>query len=167
MKRLFPICGALVLGCSLGAFAQNTNASAADKKFVMDAASGGMAEVKLGQLAQDKGSSDFVKQFGQKMVQDHSKANDDLKAVAQKDNITIPSDLNAKDQATYDRLSKLSGAAFDSAYTKAMMMDHKKDIADFQKEANSGMNADVKDFAGKTLPTLKQHQQMLQTHKVM
>lgn len=150
------------MGFSVGAWAQSQ-----DMTFAKGAAAGGMAEVKLGQLAADKGSSDFVKQFGQKMVDDHSKANDKLKAVAEKDKITLPTDVMAKDQALYDRLSKLSGAAFDSAYISAMKTDHRKDIAEFTKESNAGKNPDVKSFASETLPTVKMHYQMLQTKKMM
>jgi putative membrane protein len=162
MKKILPVCAALLLGCSMGAWAQSM-----DMNFAKAAAAGGMAEVKLGQLAADKGSSDFVKQFGQKMVDDHGKANDNLKSIAQKDSITLPTDIMPKDQALYDRLSKLSGAAFDSAYIKAMTMDHKKDIAAFTKESTMGKNADVKDFATTTLPTVKGHLQMLETKKMM
>ncbi len=162
MKRILPIGATLLLACSFGAMAQTM-----DMKFAKEAAAGGMAEVKLGQLAADKGSSDFVKQFGQKMVADHSKANDQLKSVAQKDNISLPTDVMPKDQALYDRLSKLSGAAFDAAYVKAMLTDHKKDVAEFTKESNGGKNADVKDFASTTLPVVKMHLQMLETKKMM
>lgn len=162
MKNTLALCSAVLLACAAGAWAQS-----GDTTFANKAASGGMAEVKLGQLAADKGASDFVKQFGQRMVQDHSKANDDLKSVAAKDNITLPTDLDAKDQATYDRLSKLSGAAFDHAYLSDMMKDHKMDIALFQTEASSGKNSDLKDFATRTLPTLKQHLEMLQQKKIM
>ncbi len=165
MKRILPVCAALVLGCSVGLWAQST--SAADTKFAKEAAAGGMAEVKLGQLAAEKGSSDFVKQFGQKMVDDHGKANDDLKSVAEKENITLPTEMMPKEQALYDRLSKMSGSDFDAAYTKAMTTDHKKDVADFQKEANGGQNASLKDFATRTLPTLQQHLQMIQSKKMM
>ncbi len=151
----------------MGAWAQSADMSAADKMFVTNAASGGMLEVQLGQLAQSKGSSDFVKQFGQKMVDDHTKANDQLKDLAQKDSITLPTALLPKDQATYDKFSKLSGAAFDSAYTRDMVMDHKKDVADFKKEAASGKNPDVKAFASQTLPTLQEHLKIIQTKKMM
>jgi putative membrane protein len=85
--------------------------AAGDAHFAKEAAQGGMAEVKLGQLAQEKGSNDSVKSFGKRMVDDHSKANDKLKEVASRESITLPNDLSAKDQATYDRLSKLNGAA--------------------------------------------------------
>jgi putative membrane protein len=132
-------------------------AMAADSHFAKEAAQGGMAEVKLGQLAQEKGSNDAVKSFGKRMVDDHSKAGDKLKDAASKENITLPDDIAAKDQATYDRLSKLNGAAFDRAYAKDMVKDHQTDVAAFQKEANGGKSDALKSFASETLPTLQDH----------
>lgn len=133
-----------------------------DAKFVMEAAQGGMAEVEMGKLAADKASSPDVKQFGQRMVDDHTKANDQLKTVASTVGVTLPPDVGAKNRALIDQLSKLSGAAFDKAYMQHMVKDHKKDVAEFQKEANSGKNADVKSFASSTLPTLQEHLRMAQ-----
>jgi putative membrane protein len=130
---------------------------AGDAHFAKEAAQGGMAEVKLGQLAQEKGSNDSVKSFGKRMVDDHSKANDKLKEVASRESITLPSDLSAKDQATYDRLSKLNSAAFDRAYARDMVKDHETDVAAFQKEANGGKTDSLKSFASETLPTLQDH----------
>lgn len=135
--------------------------SAADKKFAMAAAQGGMAEVKLGELAAKQGSSAKVKEFGQKMVEDHGKANDDLKSVAASKGLTLPSEPNAEQKATMARLMKLHGAAFDSAYIKAMKMDHKMDVAAFKKEASSGKDAEIKSFASRTLPVVEGHYQML------
>jgi len=132
-----------------------------DKKFVMDAATGGMAEVQLGKLAADKATNPDVKQFGQRMADDHSKANDELKALASKESIDLPASLDAKHQATVDRLSKLSGADFDKAYVKEMVKDHDMDVKEFQKEAQNGQNTSVRDFASKTLPTLQEHQKMI------
>jgi len=128
-----------------------------DTQFAKKAAQGGMAEVKLGQLAQEKGTSDSVKKFGQRMVEDHTKAGDELKRAAAQENIGLPGDISAKDKATYDSLSKLSGAAFDRAYARDMVKDHEEDFADFNKEANGGKNAAIKDFATQTLPTLQDH----------
>lgn len=128
-----------------------------DAKFAADAAMGGMAEVELGKLATQKASSDAVKQFGQRMVDDHSKANDELKQVATKDNLTIPDSLDSKHQKRIDKLSKLSGADFDKAYIKDQLKDHKKDVREFKAESESGSNPDVKAFAAKTLPILEQH----------
>jgi putative membrane protein len=131
--------------------------SAGDAHFAKEAAQGGMAEVKLGQLAQEKGSNDLVRSFGKRMVDDHSKANDKLKEVASRESITLPNDLSAKDQATSDRLSKLNGAAFDRAYARDMVKDHETDVAAFQKEANGGKTDSLKSFASETLPTLQDH----------
>lgn len=132
-----------------------------DSKFVMAAASGGMTEVALGKMATEKGSSQAVKDFGQKMVDDHGKANEELKTIATGKNMTLPAAPNAKDQAVIDKMSALSGAAFDKAYVTDMVADHKHDVMAFTRESNSGMDSDIKGFASKTLPTLKEHQKMI------
>jgi putative membrane protein len=132
-------------------------ASLADKKFVHDAAQGGMAEVELGKLATEKASSAEVKKFGQRMVDDHSKANEELKQVAGSEGIQLPAKLSAKDQMTKDRLSKLSGEQFDKAYMRDMVKDHIQDVADFKRESTSGKDSNVKSFASQTLPTLEDH----------
>ena len=132
-----------------------------DRTFVKDAAVGGMTEVELGKLAAEKGSSEGVKQFGQKMVADHSKANDELKQVASAQSITIPDSLDAKHKARVDKMSKLSGEEFDRAYIKDQLKDHQQDVKEFEREANSGSIPAVKDFASKTLPTLKEHLSMV------
>jgi putative membrane protein len=141
---------------------QTTVQSDMDKTFAMKAAQGGMAEVKLGELAAKQGASERVKQFGQRMVDDHGKANDDLKQIASNKSLTLPTDLDAKSKALYARLEKLHGAAFDNAYLKAMRQDHAKDIADFKKEAANGRDADIKGFASRTLPVIEEHYKMLQ-----
>src|SRR6478672_8230657 len=138
------------------------HAATADHAFVTQAAKGGLAEVQLGQLAADKASSDEVKKFGQRMVTDHSKANDELKSLAQSKNVTLPTDLDPKDKATHDRLAKLSGAAFDRAYMQHMLADHRKDVNEFKKESTSGKDSDVKAWASKTLPTLEEHLKLAQ-----
>jgi len=112
-------------------------------------------------MATEKGSNQAVKDFGQKMVDDHTKANDELKSLATSKNMMLPSAPNAKEKATIDKMSAMSGAAFDKAYVRDMVMDHKKDVALFTKEANSGTDSDVKAFASKTLPTLQEHQKMI------
>jgi putative membrane protein len=137
-------------------------ASGPDRMFGMEAAQGGMAEVALGRLAGEKASNDRVKQFGQRMVSDHGKANDELKALAATKNISLPAELDARHKATEDRLSKLSGAAFDRAYVQEMVADHKKDVAAFRKESKSGSDSDVKAWAAKTLPTLEEHSKIVQ-----
>jgi putative membrane protein len=129
----------------------------ADKSFVMKAAQGGMAEVELGNLAKEKAQSDQVKQFAQRMVDDHGKANEELKSIAQQKGITLPTSLPAKEQKTKDKLSSLSGEQFDHAYMQHMLMDHKKDVAEFKKASTTCKDNDIKEFAGKTLPTLQDH----------
>jgi putative membrane protein len=135
----------------------------ADQTFVTKAAQGGMAEVELGKLAADRASSPEVKSFAQKMVDDHGKANDELKAIATEKSIAIPASLDSKDKATYNQLSKLHGAAFDRAYMQDVLKDHRQDIADFQYEARSGADSDVRGFASKTLPTLQDHLKMAES----
>jgi putative membrane protein len=131
--------------------------SAADQTFVKKAAQGGMAEVELGKLATQKASSEDVKKFGQRMVDDHTKANDQLKQIAGNKGVTLPTDLDSKDQALKDRLSKLDGEKFDQAYMKNMVRDHTKDVSEFRKESTSGKDSDLKSFASQTLPTLEDH----------
>ena len=123
---------------NLGSTAKPTAAaesSATTKSFVREAAGGGLAEVELGQLAQEKGTSEAVKSFGARMVQDHDKAGKELRAIAEDKGIQLPSEPPAKARATKDRLSKLQGEAFDRAYVNEMLKDHRKDVAEFQREA--------------------------------
>ncbi len=129
----------------------------ADKKFVEDAARGGMAEVALGQLAAQKATSPEVKSLAQQMVDDHQKANDELKTVAAQVGVTLPTEVGAKDKAEESRLERLSGAEFDRAYVQSMVRDHEKDVAEFSKESKAGRDAAVKDWASKTLPQLQSH----------
>ena len=133
-----------------------------DEHFVKEAATGGMAEVQLGKLAADKASNADVKKFGQKMADDHGKANDELKQWASSNHVTLPTELDAKAKATRDRLTKLNGAAFDKAYMHDMVMDHQHDVAAFKKESTAGKDADLKAWAAKTLPTLQDHLKMAQ-----
>jgi putative membrane protein len=132
--------------------------SAADQTFAKQAAIGGMAEVDLGQLAASKASNPDVKQFGQRMVDDHGKANEELKSWASQKNVKLPTELDAKHKAEHARLEKLSGDAFDRAYMTSMVADHNKDVAEFQRESKSAKDADLKAWAAKTLPTLQDHQ---------
>ena len=139
---------------------RTANLSAADREFMMKAAQGGMAEVQMGQLAKDNSSNDGVKSFGDKLINDHKAANDDLKDIASRANVTLPTDLDAKHKASIDRLSKLKGSAFDRAFLKDQVKDHEHDIAEFRKEANNGQDTDVKNFASQKLPTLEDHLKM-------
>lgn len=138
--------------------------SSADKHFLKTAAEGGMAEVKLGHLAADKGGTQAVKDFGNKMVQDHTALNDQMMPLLQQAGVSAPDRLNTKDQALYDRLNMLSGAAFDSAYTSAMVKDHTMDLAEFKKEASSTNNAKLRDAVKQGGQTIHEHLEM--AHKL-
>jgi putative membrane protein len=131
--------------------------SRGDRKFMEKAAQGGMAEVQLGKLAAEKASSDQVKKFAQQMVDDHSKANEQLKQIATTKGVNLPTEPDRSHQREMERLSKLSGADFDREYMKHMVSDHKKDVSEFKSEAGKAKDADLKQFAASTLPTLEQH----------
>jgi len=166
--RTFVLTAMVALALAVPAFAQQNTAAqhpantttAADQKFVMDTAKGGIAEVELGKLAMEKAASAEVKQFAQRMVDDHGKANDELKTIAQSKNITLPTSVDPDQRALHDRLSKLSGQAFDRAYMQAMVADHRKGVSAFRTEAMSGKDPEFKAFASKTLPTLEDHMKM-------
>ncbi len=173
--RTIPM-GLLAAGafCALasGAQAQNGNAtpyistlgqkklSATDRKFMDAAAAGGLAEVQLGQIAARKGVSDGVRGFGQRMVEDHTAANSQLKLLAQNKGYNLPVSTMPKDQKIQARLSQMSGKAFDHAYVTDMIADHREDIAEFTKEAKNGKDPDIRKFAATTLPTLQMHYDM-------
>ena len=127
-----------------------------DKKFIEDAAKGGMKEVQMGKMGLDKGSGDGLKRFSQKLVDDHSAANQELKGLASKKGVTLPADDGTTGMGSM-MMSKKTGMDFDKAFAAAMVDDHKKDIAEFEKEAKMGSDPDVKSWASKTLPTLKAH----------
>jgi putative membrane protein len=131
-----------------------------DKDFVHEALQGGMAEVQMGQLAAQKGSSDDVKQFGQKMVQDHTQMGDQMKQVAQQLGVSEPKGLSKKDKAEVAKLNSLSGPEFDKAYIATMVKDHKKDLSDFRAEAQNTQNPNVKQVAQQGAQVIDQHLQM-------
>lgn len=139
------------------ASASATSLSDQDKKFADAAAKGGMMEVMMGKLAATNASSATVKSLGTMMVNDHSKANDELKKWATGVNYTLPTALDAEKQKKYDDLKAKKGAEFDRMYTDLMVSDHQKDVAEFKKEASSGTESSLKSFAGKTVPTLEHH----------
>ncbi len=136
-----------------------------DREFLVKAASGGLMEVELGKMAQTQGASAEVKKFGQQMVTDHSKANEELKTIAANKNITVPSTPGEDAQEHINELKEKRGADFDKAYMNLMVDDHQEDVNAYEKEANSGDDADIKAFAAKIVPTLKQHLDMAKTLK--
>ncbi|GAB3180234.1 DUF4142 domain-containing protein [Telluribacter humicola] len=134
-----------------------------DAEFAVAAADGGMFEVQMGELAQKNGSAAQVKEFGQMMVNDHGKANEELKALAQQKNITLPTSLSSEKQEKYNELSKKTGAEFDKSYMDLMVQDHKKDIEEFREMSQEGKDAELKTWATSKVPTLEMHLQRAQT----
>jgi putative membrane protein len=146
--------------------ASSKQISTDDADFVKAAASGGMMEVQLGKTAQQKASNSQVKEFGRRMQTDHSKANDQLKKIAAKKSIKLPTQLEEEQKSTVDKLSNLKGAEFDRQYMNTMVDDHKEDVKKFQQEADNGKDADVKKFAKDHVPILKKHLELAeQTQK--
>jgi putative membrane protein len=139
-----------------------TTANMQDKAFVQSAMEGGMAEVQLGQLAAQKGSSDDVKQFGQKMVDDHTKLNDQMKPIAQQLGIKPPQQPSKKDRALAARLQGMSGTQFDDAYIEAMVKDHKKDLDDFKTEAQQTQNPLLQQTVQQGGQVIAQHLQIIE-----
>ena len=131
-----------------------------DKEFVTKAGIGGLFEVQAGNLALQKAVSPDVKSFAQRMVTDHGNANAELAHLATAKGVALPTELDGSPQAAFEHLSSLSGAEFDKAYMQHMVEDHTKDVAEFDKASTSATDADVKAFAGKTLPTLREHEAM-------
>src|SRR3977135_4290919 len=146
-----PVCVlvlALALACS----------SAKDsEKFATEAAQGGMTEVELGRLALQHAADSSVREFGQKMVTDHTAANAELKSIAARKKIQLPTEVSSDQKSMIEKLSKLSGAEFDKEYMSDMVKDHEEDVKDFQTQGNEGTDPDIKAFAAKTLPILQGH----------
>jgi putative membrane protein len=140
-------------------------APAAERAFIEKAAADGLAEVELGRLAQRQASSDAVKKFGARMVQDHSKANDELKQLADAKGLQLPAAPDSKHQKEQTELAKKSGTRFDHEYMELMVSDHKKDVSEFRKQSESAKDPDVRKFAAKALPTLEDHLKLAETTK--
>jgi putative membrane protein len=170
MRRLELVLGLALLGGGV-AMADTPRGQAAasdaksalspnDREFVNKAAIGGLAEVQLAKMALDKGQSTEVKEFARRMLADHSKANTELKQIAERKKCDVPTALDRDHQAVADKLAKLNGAEFDKQYMKAMVKDHDEDVSEFKQFAQGGSDADLKQFAMKTLPVLEHHDTM-------
>jgi len=134
-----------------------------DVRFANEVASGGLTEIILGRIAQQKAKNKRIKNFGALMVKDHTKANDKLQVLAQSKHITLPTSPNAKDQQVINEVSKKTGAEFDAAYVAATMADHADDVKEFENASQNSLDNDVKKFATKTLPMLKNHLDAINT----
>lgn len=164
-KRSISLFAASLLAALVCVPSARADLSSKDKKFVEKAAAGGTMEVTVGKLAAEKATMDDVKKFGQQMVDDHSKANKELKEFAQSKDAA--KDLqDGEDKGTKEaqnasvKLSKNNGAAFDKAYIDDMVEDHEKDVKEFDDASKNCEDADLKAWAAKTLPTLQMHLQM-------
>jgi putative membrane protein len=157
------VSAALVMAPCTYAFGRNTgSANAADvtqheQMFMKDMAQGNVAEVELGKLAQQKGSTAAVRDFGARMVRDHTILNNQLKQTASEVHMTLPTSISAQQQQQKKKLEGLSGQAFDKAYMNIMLTDHQTDVQTVQQEAENATNPEVKSLAGKTLPILEDH----------
>jgi putative membrane protein len=153
-----------IAGCATDQGATDSSAGGAvssmDRQFVTMAAQASWAEIATGQIAQKNGASDAVRQFGQRMVQDHGMANKELETIAGKLGMTPPKEPDAKHQADAKMLAGLSGAEFDRQYSSHMVMDHEMTIALFEKQAKGGGDASLRAFAAKQLPILQEHHKM-------
>jgi putative membrane protein len=155
MRRPFQrlTLGALAV---VGLFGTAALAADSDAEFVKSAASGGMLEVELGRYASQHAANPSVRAFGQRMVTDHGKANAELSAVAKRQGLSVPTEMNDEHQKLRARLTKLTGKDFDAAYMRAMVDDHQHDVAEFRMEANEA-KSEVDRWAAKVLPTLESH----------
>lgn len=133
-----------------------------DSSFVMEAAVGSMLEVEAGNLAQQNASNQRVKDYGAMMVRDHGQANNELKSLVSARGVMLPDSLPAAQRKHIESMRKLTGKAFDTHYVSMMKDDHRKDIEKFEKEANSGKDTEIKNWASKTLPTLKMHRDSIE-----
>ncbi|RJR44296.1 MAG: DUF4142 domain-containing protein [Desulfobacteraceae bacterium] len=133
-----------------------------DQKFVSEAASGGLFEVEAGKLAAERATKPEVKDFAQNMVDDHGKANQELKQIAASKNYNVPAAMNKKDRQDLEKLDKYSGADFDKHYMDMMVKDHKKDVAEFRKYSKEGKDPDLKAWASKKVSALEHHLTMAQ-----
>jgi putative membrane protein len=134
-----------------------------DKEFVTKAGIGGLAEMQMGSLALQKASNAEVKAFAQRMLTDHSKANAELAQFATAKGLALATELTGDPKAALEHLTNLSGAEFDKAYMQHMVEDHEKAVAEFDKASTSATDMDLKAWAGRTLPTLKEHLELAKT----
>lgn len=171
MKKFMYLAAILVLTmCASNGFAQNTTNSegkmqmsgkkSSDSKFMMMAATSDMNEIGLSQQALSKSANEEVKRMAQQMIDDHTKSSDELKPIAMSKNVMLPTEMDSKHKSAMEKMSSMSGMEFDMAYVKMMVKDHEKAVSMFQKESETGKDAEAKAFAAKTLPVLQGHLEM-------
>ena len=165
MKRVMTCAALVAIGLYLSlpglAIAKDSQVAIADQIFAMKAAGGGLEEVHLGKLAADQAASPEVKQLAQRLVQDHTKANQELLTIAEKKDIDVPKELDDMHEDIVELFSKLEGASFDREYVRYQVMHHEMDTAAFAAQASEGEDPDLKAFAAEQLPILRGHLQLL------
>ena len=154
-------CSGAALGQSCTMSSMGGGSAAQDKTFVMKSAEGSMAEIQMSQLALKKSNNDEVKQYAQKMIDDHTKLISDMKPFADQMGVKPPTKLNAKHQEEVTRLKSMSGDKFDKEYITAMVGDHHKDLGEFQSEAKTTQNADLKSTVTQGEQVIRQHTEMI------
>lgn len=159
--NLIPVALSVIVATSLlaGVSVKAQGLSADEQQFVKKAAAGGLAEVKLSELADNRASDPKVKDFAKQMVTDHTQANDELKVIAEANKIATPTKLQGEHEVAYKRLQKLSGAKFDAAYIQIMVTDHDKTVSAFENASSQVKDPPLKGFIDKTLPLLRQHKE--------
>ena len=150
-------CMALMLG-----FASTGANAASDDSFVKKASQGGLAEVKMGELAQERAQNSEVKEFAQHLVSEHQQANTELQQLAQTKGMKLETEVGGKYKQTISKLEKANGQEFDKKFMEAVVKEHKDDVKEFKKQAEKGKDPDIKNWAQKTLPSLEKHLQMAQ-----
>ncbi|OWK34772.1 DUF4142 domain-containing protein [Fimbriiglobus ruber] len=163
-RHLYRLLGTSMLAMTVAVFTGRASAADDDKdapfddaKFVRHAAIGSMFEIKVGEVAQKKTANDQVRMFGARLVEDHAKVGNDLKAVAQSLNVQLPDQLDEKHQKHLDQFANYKGNNFDREFVDAMVKDHEHDIAAFRRASKEAKNDQLRTFATKTLPTLEEH----------
>jgi putative membrane protein len=160
MRKNIVLIGVVVFGVLPCVAMAKTDRSTKDQAFVNDAARGGEMEVKLGQLAEQKGAAAAVKEFGSRMVKDHTRLNAELSATAKSVGLTVPNTISSEQRAEYDELAMVKGTKFDTQYINMMVQDHTEDLAAFQKEVNATRDAKLKGAVEVAIPVIEEHLKM-------
>jgi putative membrane protein len=167
MKRIAACAAVTVIGMLLWlpglATAKDSQVGVADQAFAMMAAEGGLTEVQLGKLAMDRAAGPDVKQLAQRLVQDHTKGNQELLAIAETKDISVPKTLDGNHEDVVKLFSRLEGAQFDREFLRYQVMHHEKDVTAFGLQAKEGQDPELKAFAAQQLPVLQEHLQEVRT----
>jgi putative membrane protein len=166
MKKVIALIGVVLTGMLPCVSRAQADGSRRDEAFVNEAVRGGEMEVKLGELAEQVGSAAAVKEFGARMVKDHTRLNTELSSTAKSIGLEVPSTISTQQQAQYDQLAALTGRKFDTAYIQMMVKDHTTDLAAFQKEAKATQDAKLKGTVDGAIPVIEEHLSMAKNDSI-